>query len=71
VNYNQQEASRYQDLAHEAAAFARFFREQMKHSRCHYGEYQATAVVYQERSAALYRLACRHANDAFEGAAFR
>ena len=30
MNYHQQKAARYQDPAREAAAFARFFREQIK-----------------------------------------
>jgi hypothetical protein len=61
MNYSRQEAIRYQYLANEAAAFARFYREQMKQSLRRYGEYRTAATVYQDRSAALYRLARHHA----------
>ena len=61
MNYSTHEAIRYQYLANEAAAFARFYREQMKHSQWRYGEYHTAATVYQDRSAALHRLARHHA----------
>ena len=61
MNYSTHEAIRYQYLANEAAAFARFYREQMKHSLWRHGEYRTAATVYQDRSAALYRLARHHA----------
>jgi hypothetical protein len=64
MNYSKQEAIRYQYLANEAAAFARFYREQMKHSPLRRGEYHTAATVYQDRSAALYRLARHHAATA-------
>ena len=62
MNYSEHEAIRYQYLANEAAAFARFYREQMKHSQWRYGEYHTAATVYQDRSATLYRLARHHAD---------
>ena len=61
MNYSEHEAIRYQYLANEAAAFARFYREQMKHSLWRHGEYRTAATVFQDRSAALYRLARHHA----------
>ena len=61
MNYSKHEAIRYQYLANEAAAFARFYREQMKYSQWRCGEYRTAASVYQDRSAALYRLARHHA----------
>ena len=60
MNYSKHEAIRYQYLANEAAAFARFYREQMKHSLWRYGEYGTAATVNQDRSAILYRLARNH-----------
>ena len=61
MNYSKHEAIRYQYLANEAAAFARFYREQMKYSLWRFGEYRTAATVYQDRSATLYRLARHHA----------
>ena len=61
MNYSEHEAIRYQYLANEAAAFARFYREQMRYSLWRYGEYHTAATFYQDRSASFYRLARHHA----------
>ena len=52
MNYSKHEAIRYQYLADEAAAFARFYREQMKHSLWRYGEYGTAATVKRDECAA-------------------